>query len=49
MKLISELTEDVKYLVEEKSPGKKEFYIEGVFLQGDILTNTSIRIVHLVN
>lgn len=35
MKLISELTEDVKYLVEEKSPGKKEFYIEGVFLQGD--------------
>jgi len=35
MKLISELTEEVKYLVEEKTPGKKDFYIEGVFLQGD--------------
>jgi len=35
MKLISELTEEVRYLVEEKTPGKKEFYIEGVFLQGD--------------
>lgn len=35
MKLISELTEDVKYLVEEKTPGKKDYFIEGVFLQGD--------------
>ncbi len=35
MKLISELVEEVRYLVEEKTPGKKEFYIEGVFLQGD--------------
>jgi len=36
MKLISELTEEVKYLVEEKEAGKKDFYIEGVFLQGNI-------------
>lgn len=36
MKLISELTEEVKYLVEEKEKGKKEFYIEGIFLQGAI-------------
>ena len=35
MKLISELTEEVKYLIEEKSPGKKDYFIEGVFLQGD--------------
>lgn len=35
MKLISELTEEVKYLVEEKTPGKKDFFIEGVFLQGN--------------
>jgi hypothetical protein len=36
MKLISELTEEVKYLVEEKEEGKKEFFIEGIFLQGAI-------------
>ena len=35
MKLISELTEEVKYLVEEKTPGKKDYYIEGVYLQGN--------------
>jgi len=34
MKLISELTEDVKYLVEEKE-GKKTLFIEGIFLQGN--------------
>lgn len=35
MKLITELVEDVKYLVEEKE-GKKNLFIEGIFLQGDI-------------
>ena len=36
MKLISELVEQVNVLVEEKESGKKDFYIEGVFLQGDL-------------
>lgn len=36
MKLISELVEQVNILVEEKESGKKDFYIEGVFLQGDL-------------
>lgn len=35
MRLITELTEDVKYLIEEKE-GKKHFYIEGIWMQGDI-------------
>jgi len=35
MKLITESIEDVQVLVEE-SNGKKNLYIEGVFLQGDI-------------
>jgi len=35
MKLMAELTEEVKYLIEEKE-GKKQFYIEGIFMQGDI-------------
>lgn len=34
MKLISELVEEVRYLVEEKD-GKKEIFIEGIFLQGN--------------
>lgn len=36
MKLIAELVEDVKYLVEDKGNGKKNYFIEGIFLQGDI-------------
>jgi hypothetical protein len=36
MKLISELVEEVKILVEEKDEGKKEYFIEGVFLQGNL-------------
>jgi len=36
MKLITELVEEVKYIVEENE-GKKTLYIEGVFLQGDIV------------
>ena len=43
MKLISELTEEVKYLVEEKTPGKKDYYIEGVYLQGN-RQNTNNRV-----
>jgi hypothetical protein len=43
MKLISELVEEVKYLVEEKESGKKDFFIEGVFLQGN-LKNRNNRI-----
>jgi len=35
MKLITELVEEVKYLTEEKE-GKKNLYIEGVFLQANI-------------
>lgn len=36
MKLFTELVEDVKYLVEDKGNGKKNYFIEGIFLQGDI-------------
>lgn len=36
MKLITELVEEVKYVVEEKE-GKKNLYIEGIFLQGNIV------------
>lgn len=36
MKLVTELTEEVKYLVEEKEDGKKSFFIEGIFLQGNL-------------
>lgn len=36
MKLIAELTEEVKYLVEDKGNGKKSYFIEGIFLQGNI-------------
>lgn len=35
MKLISELTEEVKLLVEEREEGKKDYFIEGVFLQAE--------------
>jgi hypothetical protein len=36
MKLITEVTEEVKYLAEEGSEGKKNLYIEGIFLQGNL-------------
>jgi hypothetical protein len=36
MKLICEVTEDVKYLCEEKKDGAKNYFIEGIFMQGDI-------------
>ena len=35
MKLIKEITEDVQYIQEEKN-GKKDLYIEGVFLQSNL-------------
>jgi len=35
MKLITELNEDVKYIVEEKE-GKKHVFIEGIIMQGEI-------------
>lgn len=35
LKLITETTEEVKYLHEEKN-GKKSLHIEGIFMQGDI-------------
>lgn len=37
MKLITELTEEVKYVTESTENGKKNLYIEGVFLQADIV------------
>jgi hypothetical protein len=36
MKLICEVIEDVKYITEAKEDGKKDVYIEGVFMQGNI-------------
>ncbi len=36
MKLICEQIEDIKYVVENKESGKKDFFIEGVFMQGEI-------------
>lgn len=36
MKLITEVVEDLKYVTEAKENGKKNLYIEGVFLQGAI-------------
>ncbi len=36
MKLITEITESVKVLTEENADGKKNLFIEGIFLQGNI-------------
>jgi hypothetical protein len=36
MKLITELNEEVKYLIEERE-GKKHVYVEGVIMQGNIV------------
>ena len=35
MKLITEMIEDVQYLVEEDSDGKKSHYIQGIFMQAE--------------
>jgi hypothetical protein len=36
MKLIAEITEDVQYITEAREDGKKDLFIEGIFLQGGI-------------
>lgn len=36
MKLICELTEDLKYITESSEDGKKNLYIEGIWMQGNI-------------
>ncbi|CAB5221935.1 prohead core scaffolding protein and protease [uncultured Caudovirales phage] len=35
MKLITEMTQDVKFLVEKKEDGSKSVYIEGIFMQAE--------------
>ena len=35
MKLITEMIEDVQYLIEEDSDGKKNHYIQGIFMQAE--------------
>ena len=36
MKLITELTEDIKYVKENVGNGDKNYYIEGVFMQAGV-------------
>jgi len=36
MKLITELTEDIKYIKENVGNGEKTYFIEGVFMQADV-------------
>lgn len=36
MKLITEITESVEYIAEANASGSKDYYIKGVFLQGNI-------------
>jgi len=36
MKLITELTEDIKYIKENVGNGDKNYFIEGVFMQSDV-------------
>jgi hypothetical protein len=36
MKLITEVNEQVRYIAEESSSGKKNLYIEGIFLQSNL-------------
>lgn len=36
MKLITELTEDIKYIKENIGNGEKHYFIEGVFMQSDV-------------
>ena len=43
MKLITEITESVKVLTEESSDGKKSLFIEGIFLQGNIVNRNGRR------
>lgn len=41
MKLITEINEELKYISEEGSEGKKNLYIEGIFLQGGIVNRNN--------
>ena len=44
MKLITEVTEEVRYIAEEGTEGKgKNLYIEGIFLQGNITNRNGRR------
>lgn len=43
VKLISEVTEELKYLVEETTPGVRKHQIEGVFLQSEKLNRNGRR------
>ena len=36
MKLITEVNEEINVLVEGKGSSKKEYFIEGIFLQSDV-------------
>jgi len=36
MKLICEVNENVNYLTEDKEDGAKNYFIEGIFMQGDV-------------
>ena len=36
MKLITELTEDIKYIKENVGNGDKNYFIEGIFMQSDV-------------
>lgn len=36
MKLITEINEEIQYLTEATVDGKKNFYVEGIIMQGDI-------------
>ena len=36
MKLITEVVEDIQYLTEQNDEGEKSYYIEGIFMQGDL-------------
>ena len=43
MKLITEVNEEVKYLIEEVAPGQKKYTIKGVFLQSDVKNRNGRR------
>lgn len=43
MKLITEVVEDLRYITEEGTEGKKGLFIEGIFLQGNIKNRNGRR------
>lgn len=36
MKLICEINDEIQYITEAKEDGNKEYFIEGIFMQGDV-------------